>query len=293
MRRSFPVKGIAIALLSSVLMLALIACQGPPGEPGLPGLPGAPGNAGEPGLQGPQGEPGIPGLPGHPGNPGPAGPPGPPGPPGPAGSPAVSPEASVTLNKSSIATSGDPIMVHGSGFQPGEPVVLQLRVDQNLSIIAGGARGAQVTANEAGAFSASFDEVGGASASQARAPGDRSFVASGAWGSRASTPVKVVSSAEPMTAVDTVLLASGTASGEPVMIWGGGFMPGEVVSLILVGAADGGGDRIVGNAEANNSGAFAGEVSASATGMEGVYTLKATGNMGSVASAVLVVAEPK
>ena len=293
MRRSFPVKGIAIALLSSVLMLALIACQGPPGEPGLPGLPGAPGNAGEPGLQGPQGEPGLPGLSGYPGNPGPAGPPGPPGPPGPAGSPAVSPEADIMLNKSSIATSGDPIMVHGSGFQPGEPVVLQLRVDQNLSIIAGGARGAQVTANEAGAFSASFDEVGGASASQARAPGDRSFVASGAWGSRASTPVKVVSSAEPMTAVDTVLLASGTASGEPVMIWGGGFMPGEVVSLILVGAADGGGDRIVGNAEANMSGAFAGEVSASATGMEGVYTLKATGNMGSVASGVLVVAEPK
>lgn len=70
-------------------------------------------------------------------------------------------------------------------------------------------------------------------------------------------------------------------------------MPGEVVSLILVGAADGGGDRIVGNAEANMSGAFAGEVSANASGMEGVYTLKATGNMGSVASAVLVVAEPK
>ena len=291
MRRHFPVKGIAIALLSSILVLALIACAGPQGESGQPGLPGNPGNPGAAGPQGAQGEPGLPGLPGHPGNPGPAGPPGPQGPSGAAGAPAVSPEASVELSKSAIATAGDSVTVRGSGFLPGEPVVLQLRVDENLSIIAGGARGAQVQANEAGAFSITFDEIGGASASQARAIGNRTLFAQGSDGSRASTPVTVVGAPEPMTSVDTSLLASATAVGEAVMIWGAGFMADEVVSLIAVGAAEGGGNRIFGGATANDSGAFAVDV-ANPLG-EGVYTLKATGNMGSTATAPLVIVAEK
>ena len=155
------------------------------------------------------------------------------------GAPAVSPEAAIELSKSTISTSGDPVTVRGSGFLPGEPVVLQLRVDENLSIIAGGARGAQVQANEAGAFSITFDEIGGASASQARAVGDRTFYAGGSDGSRASVPVTVVASPLPVTAVDTSLLASATPVGESIMVWGAGFMPNEVVSLIAVGAAEG------------------------------------------------------
>ena len=291
MRRHFPVKGIVIALLSSVLVLALVACQGPPGDPGLPGLPGNPGNAGAPGPQGPQGEPGLPGLPGHPGNPGPAGPPGPQGPAGADGAPAVSPEAAIELSKSTISTSGDPVTVRGSGFLPGEPVVLQLRVDENLSIIAGGARGAQVQANAAGAFSITFDEIGGASASQARAIGDRTFYAGGSDGSRASVPVTVVSAPEPMTAVDTSLLAAATPAGESIMVWGAGFMPNEVVSLIAVGAAEGGGNRIFGGVTANESGAFSADAANPLA--EGVYTLRATGNMGSTATAPLVIVPEK
>ena len=69
MRRRFPMKGMVLALLSSVLVFALIACQGPPGEPGLPGLPGNPGNSGQPGPAGPPGEPGLPGLPATPATP--------------------------------------------------------------------------------------------------------------------------------------------------------------------------------------------------------------------------------
>ena len=292
MRRRFPVKGIVIALLSSILMLALIACQGSQGDSGQPGLPGSPGNPGSSGPEGAQGDPGIPGLPGHPGNPGPPGPPGPPGVPGTPGAPGVSPEAAIEISKSTISTSGDPITVRGSGFLPGEPVALTLMLDPDLSIIAGGARGAQVQANEAGAFSISFDEVGGSASSQERALGIRSFVATGADGSRASASVRVVSAPQPTTAVDSSLLAQATAAGEPIMIWGAGFGAGEVVSLIAVGAAEGGGNRIFGGASANGSGAFAPDPIPNPLA-EGVYTLRAVGNMGSTATAALVIAPPK
>ena len=142
-------------------------------------------------------------------------------------------------------------------------------------------------ANEAGAFSIAFDEIGGASASQARAIGNRTFFAQGSDGSRASTPVTVVGAPEQMTSVDTSLLAGATPPGEAIMVWGAGFMSEEVVSLIVVGAAEGGGNRIVGGVTANSSGAFSAELANPLA--EGVYTLRATGNMGSTGTAPLVV----
>jgi len=148
-----------------------------------------------------------------------------------------------------------------------------------------------VQANEAGAFSITFDEIGGASASQARAIGTRTFFAQGSDGSRASAAVTVVGAPEPMTAIDTSLLAGATPAGEAIMVWGAGFMADEVVSLIAVGAAEGGGNRIIGGVTANGSGAFAGEL-ANPLGV-GVYTLRATGNMGSTATAPLVIVEEK
>ena len=164
-----------------------------------------------------------------------------------------------------------------------------LRVDDNLSIIVGGGRGAQVAANEAGAFSISFDQIGGASASQARAVGERSFVAAGSDGSRTSVPVTVVGVPVAVTSVDTSLVAAATATGEPIKIWGAGFGAGEVVSLIAVGAAEGGGNRIFGGTTANGSGAFS--IDAANPLSDGVYTLKAAGNMGSTATAPLVIAD--
>ena len=142
-------------------------------------------------------------------------------------------------------------------------------------------------ANEAGAFSITFDEIGGAPASQARAVGERTFFAQGSDGSRASTPVKVVSAPEATTAVDTSLVASATPPGEPIKIWGAGFAPNEVVSLIAVGAAEGGGNRIFGGVTANESGAFS--VDAANPLAEGVYTLRAAGSMGSIAVAPLII----
>ncbi len=291
MRKRFPRKGILVALLSSVFVFALIACQGVQGEPGLPGisgsagLPGNPGNVGPQGFQGPPGEPGLPGFPGNPGNPGP---PGAPGPTGPAGADGVdgagSGEASVAISKSAIAATGDAFSVSGSGFNAGEPVTIMLVVDQNLQIILGGARGAQLSANEAGAFTMDFDEFGGAAASIARAPGLRTIVANGLDGNTASAPVRVVNNPVAEASVDSSLAASATVVGETIMLWGAGFGAGEPFSITANG-------RIISGGIANDDGAFSAE---SPNPFEvGIYTMKAMGNAGSSATAPLVIVAEK
>ena len=291
MRRRFPMKGMILALISSVLMIALIACQGPPGEPGLPGLPGSHGTPGEPGPQGPKGDPGEPGLPGNPGNPGNPGPPGPPGQQGVPGPVGVSPQAMIVVDKMQVATSGDPITVMGSGFLPGEPVVLTLMINSDDSIIVGGQRGAQVTANEAGAFSASFDEIGGAQSSQDQAMGYRTLLADGAGESKASAPLMIVPAPVPEMSVTTSLLAGAAELGNQIQVWGAGFMPGEAVTMIAVGAAEGANDRILVGATANASGSFT--VDSPNPLDAGIYTLRAVGNRGSMSTAPLVVLEEK
>ena len=47
-----------------------------------------------------------------------------------------------------------------------------------------------------------------------------------------------------MTAVGTSLLVAATEPEQPIMVYGAGFMPDEVVSLIAVGVAEDGGNRI-------------------------------------------------
>ena len=291
MRSHFPMKGIAIALLSTVLVFALIACTGPQGESGLAGLPGNPGNPGEPGPAGAPGDPGKAGLPGNPGNPGAAGPPGAQGAQGAQGLSGVSPQAAIVVSKNTLATSDDAFAIWGSGFLPGEPVTLTLQVGQDEQIVLGGATGAQVTANGVGAFSASYDEVGGSDSSQAQAVGQRGFLASGADGSMASAPVKIVRSAVPEMSVDSSLSVAATAVGNPIMIWGAGFEAGEAVTVIAIAAAQGGNDRILVGGNANDSGAFS--LEAPNPVATGVYSLQAVGNMGSSASGVLVVVEEK
>ena len=291
MIRHFPMKGIAIVLLSTILVFALMACTGPQGESGLPGLPGNPGNPGESGPPGSAGDSGKPGLPGNPGNPGAPGPPGAQGPPGEPGLNGVSPQAAITVSKNTLATSDDPFAIWGSGFLPGEPVTLTLQVGQDAQIVLGGATGAQVTANGVGAFSASFDEVGGSDSSQSQAVGQRGFLASGADGSMASAPIKSVTSAIPALSVGSSLSVAATAVGNPIMIWGAGFEAGEAVTVIALAAAQGGNDRILVGGNANDSGAFS--LEAPNPVAAGVYSLQAVGNMGSSASGVLVVVEEK
>lgn len=280
----FRARGVAAALLSSVLFIVLVACTG---DPGLPGLPGEPGNPGNPGASGPQGEPGEPGLPGAPGNPGNPGPPGAPGPGGANGAPgadAVSPAARIVLSKSTIGAAGDPFSVWGSGFRIGEPVTLVLQVDDSRQIILGGGRGAQISANASGAFSMSFDNVGGSTV------GYKTLWANGEDGSSASAPVRIVDRADHDTSVSTSLSAAATVLGENIKLWGAGFASGESVTLVAV-AASAGDDRILVGATANSSGAFAVEAS---NALEiGVYSVAAIGELGSEATAPLVIVESK
>ncbi len=279
MKSRFPIRVIITTLLSSILVLALIACQGPPGEPGLPGLPGNPGNPGAPGPQGEPGEAGLPGLPGNPGNPGAPGPPGPPGPQGTPGIDGVSPQALIVLSKSVVAGSGDPFSIAGSGFIPGEPVNLSLMIDPNNSVMLGD----EVQANASGAFSVAIADAGASDAS-----GYLSVMAEGDDGSLASAPVRIVSSPVNETAVDSSLSTNVTPAGEAAMVAGAGFVAGEAVTLSVVGVA-GGSDRILVGANANDSGAFM--VDAPNPLEAGVYTLRAIGSRGSSATTPLIVCD--
>ena len=278
MKSRFPIRVLITTLLSSILVFALIACQGPPGEPGLPGLPGNPGNPGAPGPQGPPGEPGLPGLPGNPGNPGAPGPAGAPGAQGPAGIDGVSPQASISVSKTSIAAVGDSFSVVGSGFIPGEPVELALDISPDHHVHL---EGGEVQANASGAFSVSIAEIG-----ETDAAGYLTLLAEGEDGSLASTPIRIVSSPVSVTVVDSSLSVKPVRSGDEFTVMGAGFMAGEASTISVVGVA-GGSDRILVGATANESGAFM--VDAPNPLDEGVYTLKAVGSRGSSATAALMV----
>lgn len=285
MRKRNISKGAAFALLFSVFSIfVLIACRGPAGAAGLSGLPG---NSGSPGIQGPAGPPGLPGLPGNSGNPGPAGPPGALGAAGPAGLDGISPQASVMSSKA-VMTMSEPFTVTGSGFIPGEPIVVQVVIGEFASPIAGGARGSQVSANAAGAFSVSFDFVSEIASVIEQAPGDRTLLAQGADGSMASSPVKIVSSPR-STSPSSSLLTGGAEPAGDASIVGAGFVANEFVSIAVAGAGANGEDIILVGGQANSSGAFS--LTTTINLDEGIYTLRATGSNGSEATAALVVAE--
>ena len=189
----------------------------------------------------------------------------------------------IVLSKDTLAAAGDSFAVGGSGFNPGEPVVVSLIVDPDTSIVPEG--GDQIQANASGAFSVAFDEVGGSGAS-----GYLTFLAEGEDGSLASALVRIVSSPVATTAVDTSLAADVVLVGESARVLGAGFVPGEAVTLSAVGVA-GGSDRILVGANANDSGAFM--VDAPNPLEVGVYTLRAVGSKGSSATTALLVVESK
>ena len=282
MGKLFSLQALSTALVFSVVLFVLSACA--PAAAGQPGLPGNPGSAGISGAQGPQGEPGLPGLPG---NPGPAGAPGLQGPAGPDGSDAVAPEGNIAVSKSKI-TMSEEFSVSGSGFKQNEPVVIQLRIDSTLSPIIGGGRGSQVSANGAGAFEVSFDFVSEKGAVISRAGGPSTVFAQGGSGSKASAPVTIISSSSPAGTVSASLAATPAEAGGTSVVYGAGFVAGEMVSIIGVGAADGV-DKILAGGEANASGAFQIDVKAALDA--GLYTLTARGSSNSEATAPLLVAD--
>ena len=288
MRKQFRSTGVILALLSSLFVLVLLGCTGAQGPPGAAGLPGNPGNPGAPGPQGPAGDPGLAGLPGAPGNPGAPGPPGGVGPAGPAGAAAVAPEASIALAKS-VLTLDEPVTIWGSGFLPGEPVTLQLMIDDVPSTVIGQTLGTTAGAN--GAFLAQFDQLLTSRRTSGDPAGIMTILALGADGSRASTPVQVVRVQQFDAAPSTSLAVNSIdlSVGSDTTIYGAGFKANEFVSVSASGAGAGGQDIVIVGDQANEFGAFAWDTTISMGA--GIYTLKARGSQGSEATAPLLIAE--
>ena len=281
----FPSQGKILTLLLSISVVLLLACagpQGPAGAPGLAGISGAPGLPGLQGVPGLPGEPGFPGNPGNPGNPGPPGPAGPPGPPGPAGSDGVSPQAAVAVDSDLISIDGS-LTIDGSGFRPNEPVALLLVVDQNLQPFIGGGTRAQTQANSGGNFTFTVDSIGaafrgntGSRVLEASNGGSNSLsvFASGADGSRASVPLRVVGSGGIASAPSIAMSSNVVETGGSVTIMVAGFMPGEFVTVVASGAS-GGDDRVLVGGSANGFGALS--LEAAITLDPDVYTIEAMG----------------
>ena len=282
MRKIYASKGLIIALLLSISVFALLACTGPTGPQGSKGSTGPQGpsgSSGAAGLQGSAGDRGSQGTQGAPGSPGLTGPQGVrglQGSAGEAGQDAVSPQARLVVDKSML-TVDEPLEVTGSGFLGNESVVLVLVVSNSIQPVIGTG-----SANSGGGFAvdiASIDELIPA--------GVYTLLARGSEGSMASAPVEISISPVPMTSPSSSLAASPVETGGETNIWGAGFMPGEAVSVYAVAALDGGDWLLVGG-EANATGAF--QLVVRIRLSDGVYSLKATGDMGSEASAPLLVA---
>jgi len=173
------------------------------------------------------------------------------------------------------------VTVSGSGFKPGEGVVLTLEIDKLNRRVIGGGVGSQISANNGGAFAAEFDHgIGGRPTSS----GVRTLLATGSDGSLASIPVTILDAAVMEASPSTSLIVGSVVTGGNATIWGAGFMGGETISISAGGSVLAGGS-------ANSSGAFEMEM---AVDLEpGIYTAKAVGDMGSVATAPLAVVASK
>ena len=277
MRKRFRSSGLILALLFSVSVMVLLACSGSEGSPGPAGSTGP---TGEAGPVGPQGSRGLTGPPGDPGEPGPPGAPGPSGPGGAVGEGVSSLEAAIVLDKSRL-TLDEPLSIWGSGFKPGESVILLLLIDGVNQPIIGGGLGAQATANEVGGFAVTFDAIG-----VAATPGIMAILAQGADGSRAGAPVVIVASkVEPTSPSTSLAVDPVVPGGGATTIWGAGFKADEPLTVVVV-ALDGQDGIIVGG-QANEHGAVQMDVSINLEA--GIYTLKAIGALGSEATAPLLV----
>ena len=294
MKKRFRWGQLSLVLLLSISVVVFLACKGstgPTGSQGPAGSSGTTGPAGPEGPQGPAGERGLAGPTGAPGDLGSPGPPGALGPGGPSGEDAVSPGARIALDKSEL-TIDEPLEIWGSGFNSEEQVILRLLIDDVNQPIIGGGRGAQVIANESGAFAVNFDEID----ADAAALGIRTIIAEGAEGSRASVPVMIIDARpeppeppkppEPISP-STSLAAIPVEPGDDTTIWGAGFKPNEAVEILAIAVSDGQ-DRIIVGGQANEFGAF--QMIATIDLDTGVYTVKAVGDTGSEATAPLLVA---
>jgi len=183
-------------------------------------------------------------------------------------------------------TMEEPFAVWGSGFKPGEPVIVGLWVDDQIRPILG-----NVTANGAGAFTLDLDSAGQQEGVVTKAQGIRTIVAIGADGSTASEPVSIVRFVIGDPSPGTSLVVSSVVTGGSVTVLGAGFLPDEGVAISILGALPDGGDKVIVGDNANEFGAFMFEATVSLD--PGTYTLIARGGLGSVSTAPLSVTEEK
>ena len=293
-------------------MLFLVACAGPTGPAGvagLPGNPGLPGVQGPEGPQGPQGEPGLPGNPGNPGLPGepgatgpegpqgprgsagPAGPTGATGPQGPKGSNGVSPEASVAVKGGNVIYLDGGATIIGSGFKTGESVEIMFDLQQGS-----GANEAVLgfaTVDAAGAFSLTVSNLQDRASvvrTSAKLLATTAVVlrAKGSHGSNATSAVSFEASAPGAAAIHVGAVSKGSAAD----FIGTGFVPGELVSFIVLNATGDGTSSSIGSAVADAGGVA--NASITTTIDAGTYSVIAKGATSNrVASTALVVSAEK
>ena len=284
-------KGMALVLMFAIMSVFVVAaCKGGEGDTGATGQVGPRGEQGlkgDPGPAGPKGDKGDQGIPGQPGPTGARGAQGATGPDGPAGNDAVSPQARVTVTKSTL-TMSEPLEVWGSGFSSSEEITVTLEIDRDVFRPLG-----TVSANDSGAFVLSASQIGGDSGTRTKALGIRTILAEGDQGSKASVPVMITELAGmPPTLPSSNLFVGAAKPGGSTTVWGSGFRPGESISLTAVVTAGDTGS-VVGGIDASDSGAFSVEITVPRGLKPGTYTLRAAGDLGSEATAPLVVAEEK
>ena len=255
-------------LLSLFAVLAMVACAGDRGPAGTQGAQGSQG------PQGPEGVPGDPGLPGKPGMPGNQGDR---GPAGPSGEDAMSPLAQIVLNDSTL-TMTEPVVVWGAGFSPGEEITALLVIEAGLARPVGTA-----TVSDIGVFKIEIPEFGGNLNTQLAAIGSRFVLVEGSAGSRATSPINIVSAKRPIPDQAAAIFVSGGAPGDTVSVWGSGYRAGEVISFVVGGV-------IVAGTTANDAGAFMADIAIDADMAPGVYTLRAKGGFNET-TAPLVIAD--
>jgi hypothetical protein len=229
---------------------------------------------------------------GIPGNPGPAGAPGLQGPPGIPGSNAMSPEAQIILDKYS-STLDSPLTIIGSGFTGGDNVQISVKLrtpNSTFSVLL--QEGIKV--NWSGSFIVRLDDISTDVSYSSKIEGIVTILATGTrFDTRASAPLEIINNDGAATFfIDNGadLVASPIQNGENSDIYGSGFVPEEEISVLIVGVNNGA-DKIIAGTEANYSGAF---IVSPAIELEiGLYTIRAIGRLGSVATAPLLIVQEK
>ena len=262
--------GALVVLLSLSVALVIAACQGPAGPEGPEGPQGLTGTDGPQGPSGPEGSPGRA---------------------GPEGAPAPQPEAKIVLDKE-VMTADQGLTVIGAGFQPSEGVALTVVIGADSSTVF------DTTESSArGTFEVVVTEITKGAAAPLQ-PGLYTIKAVGELGSSASAPIRVVEAlpTSPSASGVSLSIAGGTEGvevGSGVTVLGSGFQPNESVITVIVEATPTGDVVLVGG-RANTSGAFEFQSGPMSQSIEaGLYTVKATGDKGSVATALLKVVEIK